>query len=195
MSIWSPAVTKKTIKTGINAIKNENIAAYYDKLALIIKGPIFSGARFAAIWNMNMGKYDHLIDYEKCRFSYMKRLKLAQINTPKKEGTKSKGPEIYSVNRNGMLLTLDSKRHDNLLEINADHKENFVLTLLDGSSELQRFIVSARLIAKDGDILSLRYVKIPKKIAQKGYNRIAIFPFVEDKTCHIGHIRLLLSYE
>jgi arabinofuranosyltransferase len=52
----------ETLKTEINQIKDKDLASYYDKLSIIIKGNIFSGERLATIFKMNMGKYESLIN-------------------------------------------------------------------------------------------------------------------------------------
>ena len=54
----------ETLLTGENMLKDENIAAYYDKIRLITRGPLFTRERWKAILNMNLGRYDYLIDWE-----------------------------------------------------------------------------------------------------------------------------------
>ncbi len=51
----------ESLKTGINVIKDPDLAHYYDKLLLITRGPIWNWKRFVTIWNMNLGHYDYLI--------------------------------------------------------------------------------------------------------------------------------------
>ncbi len=53
-----------TLRTGTNQIKDPGLAAYYDQLALITRGPLFSRARLVAIWRMNTGQFDHLLPAE-----------------------------------------------------------------------------------------------------------------------------------
>jgi hypothetical protein len=38
------------------------LAAYYDALSLITRGPLLSGRRLRAILAMNLGRDDHLLD-------------------------------------------------------------------------------------------------------------------------------------
>lgn len=51
-----------TLESGRNMICDEKLAGYYDKLSLITRGDLFAFGRLQEIWNMNAGKYDHLID-------------------------------------------------------------------------------------------------------------------------------------
>ncbi len=50
-----------TLETGENQIADENLALYYEKLAIITRGEIFDWERIVEIWNMNTGKYDTLL--------------------------------------------------------------------------------------------------------------------------------------
>jgi arabinofuranosyltransferase len=56
-----PAGYLPTLRTGVNQIRDPNLAAYYDRIALITRGPLFSRARLVAIWKMNTGQFDHLL--------------------------------------------------------------------------------------------------------------------------------------
>jgi arabinofuranosyltransferase len=52
----------ETLSSGRNRIKDENLAAYYDRLTLVTRGELWSLPRFVAIWKMNTGQYDRLIE-------------------------------------------------------------------------------------------------------------------------------------
>lgn len=51
----------QTLETDINVIKDPGIAEYYEKLALITRGNIWSFERWDAIWKLNTGQYDYLL--------------------------------------------------------------------------------------------------------------------------------------
>jgi arabinofuranosyltransferase len=67
---WRPGHFKRRLPLGYprsvekrrNSIKDPNLARYYGELSLVTSGPIWSKERFAAIWRLNAGKLDHLID-------------------------------------------------------------------------------------------------------------------------------------
>lgn len=52
----------ETLETGINQIEDPNIAAYYDKLAVITRGNLWTWERWQAIWMLNTGQYDYLLE-------------------------------------------------------------------------------------------------------------------------------------
>jgi hypothetical protein len=56
-----PAGYVETIRTGINRIRHPGLAAFYDHLAPVVKGPLFSIPRFREILALNAGRYAHLL--------------------------------------------------------------------------------------------------------------------------------------
>ena len=42
--------------------QDKNLAEYYDKLLLITRGDLFSWERIKTIFEMNLGKYDYLLE-------------------------------------------------------------------------------------------------------------------------------------
>jgi arabinofuranosyltransferase len=52
----------ETLASGQDQIKAPNIAEYYDKLSFVIKNDLWSWSRLIEIWNLNMGKYNYLIE-------------------------------------------------------------------------------------------------------------------------------------
>ena len=52
----------QTLRTGTNQFTDPGLAAYYDALSLITRGPLLSGRRVRAILAMNLGRDDHLLD-------------------------------------------------------------------------------------------------------------------------------------
>ncbi len=52
----------ETVRSGKNTLQPAGLAEYYDHLALIIRGDLWSWERLAAIWNMNLGRYNDLLE-------------------------------------------------------------------------------------------------------------------------------------
>jgi arabinofuranosyltransferase len=52
----------ETLETGEVMIADPDLAAYYEKLQVIIQGPIWDTARMGEIWKFNTGQYDYLVD-------------------------------------------------------------------------------------------------------------------------------------
>lgn len=58
----SPDGYEETLKSGINKIKNANLAKFYDKIYLITRGSLLSLNRLEAIWKINTGQFNYLIE-------------------------------------------------------------------------------------------------------------------------------------
>ena len=52
----------KTLETGQNQLTDPELALYYDKLHLVISGDLWTQERWQAIWGLNTGQYDYLLE-------------------------------------------------------------------------------------------------------------------------------------
>lgn len=73
-----------SVVDGVNRIRDPDLKAFYDKILLITRGPIFDGERFAAIWELHTGKLQPLID------AYAAR----HINPPQVEEPEPQAPVL-----------------------------------------------------------------------------------------------------
>jgi len=48
----------ETLQTGVNRIADPNVAAYYERLSLVIRAAIWDRKRLTALWRLNAGRYD-----------------------------------------------------------------------------------------------------------------------------------------
>jgi arabinofuranosyltransferase len=58
----APVGYDDTVITGYNSIENESLREYYEVIKLITRGPVWDKDRLKAVIDINLGKYDHLID-------------------------------------------------------------------------------------------------------------------------------------
>jgi len=56
-----PAGYEETLASGQNLIVDEGIALYYDKLAFVTRGELWSWARLMEVWRLNTGAYVGLL--------------------------------------------------------------------------------------------------------------------------------------
>jgi hypothetical protein len=57
-----PAENVETLRSGRNVLKDPVLAEYYDRLVLIARNPLCDWRRVVTIWNMNLGRYEHLLE-------------------------------------------------------------------------------------------------------------------------------------
>lgn len=58
----APVGYNETVLYGDNEIENESLREYYEVIKLITRGPLWDKNRLKAVIDINLGKYDHLID-------------------------------------------------------------------------------------------------------------------------------------
>ena len=58
----APVGYNETVLYGDNEIENESLREYYEVIKLITRGPLWDRNRLKAVIDINLGKYDHLID-------------------------------------------------------------------------------------------------------------------------------------
>jgi arabinofuranosyltransferase len=52
----------ETLESGVNQLADPHLAAYYEQLSLITRGDLWTLERWKAIWMLNTGQYDYLLE-------------------------------------------------------------------------------------------------------------------------------------
>ena len=58
----APVGYNETVLDGENEIENESIKEYYEVIKFITRAPVWDKDRLRAVFDMNTGKYDHLLE-------------------------------------------------------------------------------------------------------------------------------------
>ena len=58
----APVGYTETVLSGINELENESIREYYEIIKFITRGPLWDKSRLKAVIDLNIGKYDHLLE-------------------------------------------------------------------------------------------------------------------------------------
>ncbi len=169
----------ETIRTGENKIVGRTRAAYYDKLTLLTRGPLFSRERWNTIWNLNIGKYDHLIDFERYRFPDLVKYKLSHT-------TDSNEP--LRAEMGGAEIDLGFVTHADTAEIVTEHPVDFRIEFLNGDNVVCSRTVLGRESDRTGP--ATYSIGIVRTAAAKGYEKLRIFPLVSNPACLITRVRL-----
>ena len=74
-----PEGYRETLSTGRNVIKDPDLAAYYDELSLVTRGPIFRPARLLAVLRLNLGLDDRLLAAQRVAGD-VKKITLAELH-------------------------------------------------------------------------------------------------------------------
>jgi arabinofuranosyltransferase len=152
----------ETLRTGDNRIADPDLAAYYDELALVTRGPLFSGDRWAAIWRLNTGGLDALIDFERYYYPTMQRAELA--------GGRWSAEGDLELSRDGIEIATGEPVRGGRLDIEYRGGGLDRIVLLDAGGEVA--IVDASTPRAPAG----QPVRAPVALPDRAFTRVRIFP-------------------
>jgi arabinofuranosyltransferase len=174
----------RSLETGENRFRDENLGEYYEKLRTITRGSLFNWERWLTIWKMNIGSYDHLIDYEAFRYPGLVRRKLSQVRGASLGSRES--PMEFT--RSGIEISLGEHYLSQTIQIALDQNDDYEIVYLQEDRPIARQRV--RRLDTDEPGLKTHLLNVPAEAARKGYDRIRIFPLGGDKLYRMGTLRL-----
>jgi arabinofuranosyltransferase len=170
----------ETLESGHNVIRDENLASYYDQLALIVRGKLLDVDRLVTIWDLNLGRYDYLIE----SYPPMFEINPTRIDREHRISWNSEDNlEQYA----GIQINLNGKSHAGLAEFvlapyeNGASEENQSREyyLLYFNEDL-RVATQELAVPSNIETVSVRVVPIPEEAAEKGYDMVRIIPKEDD---------------
>ena len=184
-----PAGYERTLESGTNALRDPNLALYYDKLSLITRGPLFSKTRLIEIFKMNLGYYDDLIDWDKYRYPEMVHLSLNEnLTHPKSPDLLWDDPENTLFGDSGIEIRLEESSHARWLEISLSSDDDFLVLFLLGDKEIARQKIRAPQYPEGGT--AIHQVFVPSKTQETGFDSFRILP-VYGENFSLGHVLIL----
>ncbi len=169
----------KTLQEGQNRLKDDDLARYYDQLALITRGPLLSRTRLLAIWRMNTGQYDTWIDFERHRYPEMLSLRLADLKDP--------APAL-EMESSGASITIGAGSQAAALSISLDSNDEYQIVFLQGGNELAHSSLPAPFYPEEG--LAVHQVAVPQAAQQSGFDEIRVFPRFGEQPFRLGAVKL-----
>src|SRR5581483_5928455 len=119
----------ETLHSGEDRLADRRLAAYREKLTLVVSGPLFDRNRLLEIWRINTGAYDHLIDQQYYRDApaLVRRYSELPHDPPPEKGTYF-GP-------NGIDIDLEGRRLAERIEVSLDNDDMYDIVFLRGEEE------------------------------------------------------------
>ena len=77
-----PSGYGETVRTGKNLLRDPKLAEYYDHLALITRGKLWDPRKLTAVWNMNLGRYENLLEPSRRKIRAMPPITFATVPNP-----------------------------------------------------------------------------------------------------------------
>lgn len=176
-----------SIRKGENLIEHASLKAFYDKILLITRGDLFGMERWGAIWTMNTGGYDSLLN--EYTNTPMLVVGYSDICTPKPEGLVWDDDNNYILRPSGIHIVLDSISSHEQFEISVDHNDYYYVSFYLDSLDLG----GCAIMRQNNKLGGLRVdtLDVPQNAKLAGYNNIYVYPERGDDLFSIGHLRLL----
>lgn len=159
----------ETLSSGKNMLKDPHLAQFYDRLTLVVRGPLFSWERIKAIIELNVGALNYLIDYEAYRFPLLQRISFAEAQNK----LSTRGVEV---GKGGLHISLPTPHYGGELSLEIEGQPCYLLfvkgeDILGLLPEMPASVFDFRGLGP-GKINS----KIPYRASRKGYDALRIMP-------------------
>jgi arabinofuranosyltransferase len=171
-----------SIENGDIRIVSPYLAEYYSHLRKITQGEIFSLDRFAEIWAMNTGAYDHLIQ------QYRYNADLVEVDQYVRPREDVHSPVTRVIEEGGLSISLNGLFHNRKLRIGLDRNDSYRIEFY----RHEHLLWSVSLGPTSGGKGIIHYdVDVPPRIADRGYRMIKVVPEQGDGRYYMGGIEFL----
>lgn len=157
------------VEAGTQAhLDDAGLDAYYQQIRLVTHGPLFTAARWQAIWNLNTHDFDALLP------GYSDYFRFPGLQVVHLHGLPA--TDMVDINFGGQgsaaQVEFGQTAHANEISLRAS-ADNFELFFLDAEgAELG----SIRLLTSHETDIEEFVVQVPKKIAEQGYAAVRLVP-------------------
>ncbi len=175
----------KTIEsdTGENYIRDVDLAKFYEHLRLIIRGPIWSWDRWVDIFKMNLGMYNHLIDEDRYKFPYLKRISLEELNK-----IVSDPKQKVAVPKYGLEIKLSEIEKSPKITVELDSFDNYLILFFNGKEWIGRVRVNSS--RQTLEPFCTYEIKVPLYVKMKGFDAIRVFPYPGDADSYMRSVKI-----
>jgi arabinofuranosyltransferase len=165
----------ETIVTGENHLVDSGLRTYYNYLSLIVKGPLWNWQRFKTIVNMNLGKFDYLIDEFKYRYPEVVEKTYAKVNDFHQLPINSCDSEdVVRFKDHGLLIKLpEDLQHSKTLTLAIDNNQRFQVLFYKERAVVGRLVIYP---TRAEGIQYARSLAVPRSAIESGYDEIHILP-------------------
>lgn len=159
----------ETLKEGKDRFHSRQIAAFYQHLKRIIKGPLWSKERWTSIWLMQTGQLDHFIS--KPFFRYHGAL---VANASTLEESPRKGPKAHEFGTSGIFMNFHKTVHDPFITLDLDADDDYLL-LYETKGKIIGQKALPRIVPRTTTPIE-RVVHVDEEIAKIGYQALRVVP-------------------
>jgi arabinofuranosyltransferase len=168
-----PAGYIYTLQTNLPHFSDPDLAEYYRQLSLVISGPLFTTERWKAIWLINTGQLNQLINTEIYQFPQLKKVGISELSTPMSSGTPWNSALNHQFGDDGIKIDLQDSKLGSKMELSITGNTNYLILFLKKKSEVDSVLIPA---SQDNSDLNIKTIDIPYHALINGYDAIHIMP-------------------
>jgi arabinofuranosyltransferase len=165
---------------GKNMLEDPALGAYYEQLLLVTRGSLFNPRRWEAIWKLNTGQSDYLIDVDRYRYAGIEAVSASVLEAS------SGGRMIPS---DGLNIQSGKVSHESGLQIELSVEDSFHIIFRGGGKTLGKVEVPASFAVEKG--LVLNQIAVPLQAVEQGYEEIWLIPSGGEEPYQIGRLATL----
>ncbi len=177
----------ETLRSNENRLADSRLARFYDQLLLITRGDLLSTERLAAIWKINSGQLNDLIDWDTYRYPKLVRIGLDQVNRPQGASAAWDDPGNVIFNESGIEIDLGSVVSPTQIELSLDGDNAYQLIYIKAGQEIARQAISP---ASTSSGMKVFCIDTPRRARQHGFDSLRIFATAGDEQYSLGRLRL-----
>lgn len=192
-----------SLRTGSDKFQDEDLGQYWQKIDLITRGSLFSRERLAAIWQLNTGALDHLIDWERYRYGGAPRFDFSELqgepspleetkqDTPSKAKRTKKQPKkptkTHKFTDIGLLIDFSEPSYALQLDLRvSDHGVYELHFRLHGQIIAT---VETKKIVPQHERLETITIQVPENAIASGYDEIRLIPLQGERPFFLEYLR------
>jgi arabinofuranosyltransferase len=169
-----------------NLIENPQLNEYYEALNLIVRGKLFSSERLSAIWKMNTGQYDHLVEADTYRYP-------KSIDITFNEKIKPENGITFTYS--GLTINYKEPQIVDMLYIEMGSGIDYELIYYLRTKTLAAQSIKTISETVNPEIKELQRVQVPEAARRDGFDKIRIFPLTEMEDGHENNQYRLWRFE
>jgi len=171
----------ESLETGENLVTDKALAQYYGQLQLVVCGRLFSKERLIAIWRLNTGTDNNLL--ESYNSTAIPRVALADIPALA-QGPGRHLPKLVS----GLQVDLPGLSHDEVLQAVVDDRSMWAVLFCQGDTVLGQAALGPTRYVRQAPISWL--TTAPRSATASGYDNVKIYLHEGDAHCTLTRLVL-----
>ncbi len=184
-----PEGYRESVAAGVNQIKDPQLREFYDRLSLITRSRrLWTRDRLWAVWKMNTGGYDKLVNRDYYRFSGFIRT-LEELSDVKAPETPWDAPG-NTVLKQPLAVRVEDKAGRRYADVSLDSNDQYVLIFIKRNAAVGRVLVGPIPEHRRKPGLTSYTVDVPAQAERGGFDTILVAPVGGDDAYSIGHLLL-----